>query len=256
MPGADAMPSLEWNKGTWDGDYDWSRNGDEWSAAWGTPAAQWQFSLLPRVFRYLPAGTVLELAPGCGRWTRYLKDLCVNLVVVDYSESCIAKCRQRFRADSHVTFHVNDGRTLPMVETGSVDFAFSFDSLVHADLAVVAGYVGELARVLAPDGVAWVHHSNLAAVVPAVTDKTATEKAWHHRGTDVSAAAVEAAVTAAGLVCIGQELLNWGVTPDLTDCVTQFARPGGRFARPNAVVPNPDFMADAARIGGLAGLYG
>lgn len=46
---------------------------------------------------------------------------------------------------------------------GAVDLAFSFDSLVHVEIDVIEGYLTELARVLVPDGVAILHHSNLAA---------------------------------------------------------------------------------------------
>ncbi len=250
------MPSLDWNKATWDGDYDWRAGGDEWSAAWGGPAMQWHFVLFPRVQAFLPAGTILEIAPGFGRWTRYLKDHCTRLVVVDYAEKCIATCKERFRSARHVEYHVNDGRSLGMVAADSVDFAFSFDSLVHADLAVVAGYVSELGRVLAADGVAVVHHSNLAECVPAGADRAELETTWHHRGTDVSAAAVESAARDAGLECVNQELMNWGVTPELTDCVSILARPGSRFSRPNRVVRNPEFMLDAARVRLLAEGYG
>jgi hypothetical protein len=51
-----------------------------------------------------------------------------------------------------------------MIENGSIDFAFSFDSLVHAESDVMSSYAHELARVLKPGGVAFLHHSNLDAV--------------------------------------------------------------------------------------------
>lgn len=288
------MPSLDWNKATWDGAYNWLANGDEWSAAWGGPGMQWHFVLLPRIQAFLPADTILEIAPGYGRWTHFLKDRCKKLVAVDYAEKCIATCKERFRGVGHIEYHVNDGQTLPMVSAGSVDFAFSFDSLVHADLAVVAGYVRELGRVLTADGVAVVHHSNLAECLarkpdasppvtaweqvkklvrgpaaPSEVDKQALELRWHHRGTDVSAAAVESAARDAGLECVNQELMNWGVTPDLadvrknsdvnpdlTDGVSILVRPGSRFSRPNRVVRNHEFMQDAARVRVLAEGYG
>lgn len=50
-----------------------------------------------------------------------------------------------------------------MVADSSVDFAFSFDSLVYVEAEVLKGYLTELARVLKPDGVAFLHHSNLGA---------------------------------------------------------------------------------------------
>ena len=249
------MPTLDWNKATWDGDYDWGQSGDEWSAAWGGPAAQWHFALFPRIQAFLPADTILEIAPGYGRWTRHLKDHCTKLIAVDYAEKCVKTCRERFRQSPHIECHVNDGLTLPMVGDGAIDFAFSFDSLVHADLGIVASYVRELGRVLNNDGVAVLHHSNLAEVVGVPADKYATEVKWHHRGTDVSHAEVARAAADSGLVTIGQELMNWGITPDLTDCLTVVTRPGSRFARENVVAQNPEFMADAARIRMLSSLY-
>ena len=42
---------------------------------------------------------------------------------------------------------------LPMVEESSIDFVFSFDSLVHVEAETLAAYLSELARVLKPDGV-------------------------------------------------------------------------------------------------------
>ena len=50
--------------------------------------------------------------------------------------------------------------SLPMVEDQSIDFAFSFDSLVHVESDVLMGYLAELARTLKPEGVAFLHHSN------------------------------------------------------------------------------------------------
>jgi hypothetical protein len=29
------MPDIAWNKATWDGEYDFGRQGEEWSDAWG-----------------------------------------------------------------------------------------------------------------------------------------------------------------------------------------------------------------------------
>ena len=68
---------------------------------------------------------------------------------------------------------------------------------------------------------------------------------------------------------MNQELVNWGITPDLadarrnlditkelTDCLSVLARPGSRFSRPNRVVRNPEFMQDAARVRLLAEGYG
>ncbi len=77
------MPSLDWNRAVWKRDYSWPKQGDEWSASWGGADMQWHRTILPRIHAFLPADTILEIAPGFGRWTQYLKDRCHRLVVVD-----------------------------------------------------------------------------------------------------------------------------------------------------------------------------
>src|SRR3954466_7997689 len=119
------MGDVKKNLAIWSAHWDWSQQGDEWSAWWGGTPSLWYGALLPRIHSFLPTGTILEIAPGYGRWTQYLKDLCDELVIVDLTDGCIEHCRRRF-ADSHnIEYHVNDGRSLEMVEDGSVDFVFS-----------------------------------------------------------------------------------------------------------------------------------
>ena len=82
--------------------YDWKEAGEEWSQPWGSSAAQWAGTIFPRIRECLPAGTILEIAPGFGRWTHYLKDYCNELWAVDKSSDCIEACQQRFASVSHV----------------------------------------------------------------------------------------------------------------------------------------------------------
>src|SRR5436190_704548 len=154
------MATIEDNRSFWGDTYSWPEAGDEWSRHWGSARMQWYGSLLPRVSAFVPADTILEIAPGFGRWTAFLKDLCKQLIIVDLSEKCIDRCRQRFADCSHISYAVNDGKSLEMVVDGSVDFIFSFDSLVHAEDMVLKAYVAEFANKLRPDGAAFVHHSN------------------------------------------------------------------------------------------------
>src|SRR3954451_12449920 len=134
------MPDIDHNTTIWDETWDWSHQGDEWSTWWGGTPALWHGALLPRLHTFLPAGTVLEIAPGYGRWTQYLKDMSDRLILVDLAERCIEGCRQRFADATNIEYHVNDGRSLDMIPDGSIDFVFSFDSLVHAEADVLAGY--------------------------------------------------------------------------------------------------------------------
>src|SRR6516164_438606 len=114
------MPTLEENRLFWGKTYDWDAAGDEWSATWGGARMQWFGTLLPRIHRHLPAPTILEIAPGFGRWTQFLADQCDHLILVDLSEKCIAACKERFHNRSHIDFHVNDGRSLAFIPDNSI----------------------------------------------------------------------------------------------------------------------------------------
>jgi SAM-dependent methyltransferase len=147
----------------WDASYDWRCAGDEWHEAWGTPQAQWAGCLYPRIFPFLK-GRILEMGPGHGRWTQFLRDHCTSLIDVDLAATYVSECRSRFKSDPRLHFEVGDGRKLPMVADASIDFAFSFDSLVHAEADILESYASELARVLKSNAIAFLHHSNLATL--------------------------------------------------------------------------------------------
>ena len=119
----------------------------------------------------VPEGPNAQIGSGHGRWTQFLQGRCSSLIGIDLVPTCIERCTQRFAQDRNLEFHVNDGLTFPMVENESIDFAFSFDSLVHAESDVMRSYTKELARVLKPGAVAFLHHSNLAAVHQSVLFK-------------------------------------------------------------------------------------
>src|SRR4051812_9383186 len=123
------MPTIEANYSRWDQTYDWGQAGEEWSTTWGSSHMQWYGTILPRIGKFLPANTIVEIAPGYGRWTRFLKGLCNNLIVVDLSEKCIDTCKRAFAECPHISYFVNDGRSLEMIPDRSIDFVFSFDSL-------------------------------------------------------------------------------------------------------------------------------
>ena len=91
--------------------------------------------------------------------------------MVDLTERCIEACKERFSADSHITYYVNDGKSLAMIPDDSVDFVFSFDALVHVEADVIKAYLSQLALQLKPDGVGFIHHSNIGAYVNRSTGK-------------------------------------------------------------------------------------
>jgi SAM-dependent methyltransferase len=262
-----AVATVDENAAFW-ADYDWAGAGEEWSEGWGGAHAQWYGVILPRIARFLPASSMLEIAPGHGRWTTYLREHCDRLAIVDLDEACIDACRQRFAGDDRITYHVNDGVSLGMIDDVSVDFAFSFDSLVHADAQVLASYLRELARTLTPDGVGFVHHSNagryrryfeLMERIPRgrVRERLHALRVLDRprwRALDMTAERFRESCAAAGLQCISQEIVNW-TTRRLIDCLSTFTRPSSRWARPNRVLENPGFVAEARAVKRRARLY-
>jgi SAM-dependent methyltransferase len=275
------MPSVDENRATWGGTYEWNDEGDEWSKAWGGAENQWNASLLPRILPFVPAKTILEIAPGYGRWTQFLLPQCERFIGIDLVEGCITHCRTRFAAEHHAEFHTNDGTSLALVADNSIDFCFSYDSLVHAEADVLAGYLRELASKLTPDGVALIHHSNLGADVGGAgravvrNRRAAAEdraRRWvkrhprlvtglkrvlstdardrispvYWRAESMSAEKFVAFARDAGLTCIGQELINWYGSTRLLDCISIAVRPGSVWDRRNVIARNPHFMSEAA----------
>jgi SAM-dependent methyltransferase len=264
------MPDVRENRLTWNAPSSWSAQGDEWSGPWGGTELLWYGTLLPRLHAFLPADTILELGPGHGRWTQHLKEVANRLVLVDLAEACIAACRERFGADGSISYHVNDGKSLDMVPDRSIDLVFSFDSLVHAEADVLEAYLSQLARKLTPDGVGFIHHSNmgayrraagLARMVPerlrrALTKRRLLVNVYAWRAESTTAELFAALCERAGLVPIAQEKIRWEYGRGLTDVISLFTVPGSRWARGNVVVENPGFMQEAARLAQIGRLYG
>ena len=258
------MPSIEENR-SW-GTYSWPERGNEWSREWGDVETQWHAAIHPRIRRFLPAQRVLEIAPGYGRWSGFLIDCAEHYIGVDLNPECVSACKARFAVESHATFVENDGKSLAAVADDSINFAFSFDSLVHAEIDVIEAYLHELSRKLSPDGIAFIHHSNLGEYsrmalelskliwVPAHRYRLARGALTRLQVTDwdrwrahsVTSRKVVDVGKAAGLVCIGQEIINWGRHNRRTvDCFSMLTRSGSKWERPNVVVRNPFFMHEA-----------
>lgn len=264
------MPDLQEIRDTWDSDRGWIAGGDEWSGPWGGTESLWWGTLMPRIHAFVPAGVVLELGPGHGRWSQYLRGLSGHLILVDVAEHCVQTCRRRFDGDPKVACYVGDGLSLPMVADHSVDFAFSFDSLVHAEADVLAAYSRELARVLKPDGVAFIHHSNMAEYRRAASLARRVPYRWRRRltihGVLVNVSAWRAESTSAqqfarmgadaGLSCIAQELIAWEYGRHLSDAITVLTPRGSRWDRPQVTLRNRAFMDEARMRARLVSLYG
>lgn len=137
--------------------YDWSGLGEEWNAS-----PEWKQALIEDVLaKWIPEDTaVLEIGPGAGRWSEALAGRANRLVLVDVSERPLELCRERFAGDERIRYVLSTGRNLPGVKDGSIDAVWSFDVFVHVAPCDQAGYLSEIARVLAPGGLAVIHHAD------------------------------------------------------------------------------------------------
>jgi SAM-dependent methyltransferase len=247
------VSTIEENRALYQRNYDWQQAGEEWSWPWGGSDMQWYGTWMPRLHRWLPAPTILEIGCGFGHWSAYLQAHCQRLLLVDIAERCAEACRARFAGYSHIECFANDGTSLEMIPDAAVDLVCSFDSLVHVDNQVLAAYVHQIAGKLSGQGVAFIHHSNLGACLddPLISD----EPMLHDRDPGGSAAQMRELIQRAGLVCCGQELINWGTKRALIDCLTIFTRPGSRWEHSHRLIHNSGFMDEVVRLGRLAELY-
>ena len=232
------VPDVQDNLEQWS-NHDWSSGGDEWSVGYGGTDAMWAWAIMPRIAALLPAKHILELAPGFGRVTQFLVPSCDRLTLVDLTERCIDACKERFKEFEHISYHVNDGRSLDMVEDGSVDVVFSWDSLIHVEEDVISGYLEQLARKLVPGGFGFLHHSNLAAYRDKATGElTIVNEHWRAAG--MSAQRFRELCREFGMTCLVQELVPWG-GPHYTDCLSMFVRERRGLTR-TKVVQNDRFF--------------
>jgi ubiquinone/menaquinone biosynthesis C-methylase UbiE len=262
------MPEISENERNWGEKYQWPLQGDEWSEPWGGAESQWYGSILPRIHSFVPTTTILEIAPGFGRWTKYLKDKCEKLILVDLNANCIERCKSRFFAESHIEYYVNDGMSLEMIPDNSIDFLFSFDSLVHVEANVIQSYLAQCSRKLRPNGVGFIHHSNIGAyqrwwsikdtVIPSKLKRYLTRAGmlnyYHWRSFSVTAQVFERFCNLSGLQCLSQELINWRGKL-LIDCFSVFTKKNSMWIRPNQIVKNKHFMTEAQNIMQLSKLY-
>ncbi len=247
-----AEQNIKHNRTFW-AKYPWPQDGDEWSAAVGGSRAMWETIIRPRISSFIPAGSILEIAPGHGRCTQFLLEVCDRLTIVDLVPECINACRNRFGERAGLTYAVNDGSTLPMVGDRSIDFAFTWDSLVHVEHDTMRSYTRELSRVLKPGGYAFIHHSNLGAYADRIGEFN-WDKDLHGRGKTMSAAAMRSDCAEFGLSCLAQELVPWGTTGLFIDAFSLLWRDPSANGAETTIEERPDWGIEtkqARRIGRL-----
>ena len=217
------MPTIEENRAYWSKTFDWSNRGQEWNQGYGGTQNCWEWCVHPRIRSMLPTGHILELAPGYGVWTSFLRPYAARMTLVDLAPNCIEHCRARF-GEKDMAYFVNDGQDLSFVQDGSVDLVFSWNSLVHAEGPTMHAYVQQICRKLKPGGMGFIHHSNLGAHRDAAGVQQVPEPDRHWRGSDMTAEQFRSDCRAGGVWCYRQEILPWGSDWPI-DCVSAFIKP-------------------------------
>lgn len=130
---------------------------------WGRPAdvervlAEW-------ITPYLgPDKLVAEIGSGGGRVARRVLPEVARLYCFDNSDEMLGRLVTALGSDPRLEAHLLESPRLPADLTGRLDFVYAFDVFVHFDLHLLRRYVEEIARVLKPGGVTFVHTSNITA---------------------------------------------------------------------------------------------
>ena len=183
---------------------------------------QWEEIIWPIIGEF-DFTTTLELAPGGGRNSAKLIPLSSEIHLIDVNQYCIDLCKERFAdhpAADRIRYHVNDGTSLKMIPSSSITAIYTWDSAVHMDKLVLRDYFKEFARVLAPGGKAFIHHSNYGSV----SDSPEFKKNPHWR-TNMSAALACAYADESGLEVLSQSIIPWGGDTEDLDCISVLGKP-------------------------------
>jgi hypothetical protein len=144
-----------------------------------------------------------------------------------------------------------------MIPNASIDFVFSFDSLVHTKRDVVEAYLSELGTKLKIGGKGFIHHSNFGEYADSFRERIPSALAkplikakifdWaHHRSPDMTAELFRSLCAKHDLHCLSQELVNWRGRR-LIDCLSVITRSDSQQPA-TRIVRNRNFMREAAAI--------
>jgi len=111
--------------------------------------------------------TALEIGCGGGKITAKAVGLFEKIHATDVSRRMLQLSQKALEKNAKVQFHQIDGFTLKEFADNSIDLVYSHDVFVHFSSLQVYPYLGEIKRVLKPNGVTiisfynFVHHFEL-----------------------------------------------------------------------------------------------
>lgn len=235
--------NLAWNKEFWDRKFNWNLSGGaEWSELWGSPYSQWNVTIYPRIFSFLPAESVLEIGQGFGRWTHFLLPYTKESYRgIEMSQKSTTACKKQFGSmDKDIEFYLNDGLSLDLVDDRKYDFIFSFDSLIHAGMDVFESYIPKILNsLLSENGVAFIHHSNLHGAMQKGLVTAQQANTYYLDRTSSGELLLDLINRNGGRVLTQEKFSFLGLT--LSTCFTVFCKKDASFRDKTIIVENLDF---------------
>jgi len=178
---------------------------------------QWDTIIWPLI-KSFDFDAVLELAPGAGRNTERLCAISKKIYAVDYNSYALEQCQKRLGSSYRgcgIEYHVNNGKSLSVIQDDAVSAIYCWDAAVHFDRSILKSYLREFSRVLRAAGRGFVHHSNLGD-----TASKNIKKNPHWRS-NVSKESFAEMCEANGLRVMAQVDIPWG---NIVDCGTLFEK--------------------------------
>ena len=105
----------------------------------------------------------VEIGPGGGRWTRYLREF-QKLYVVDYYVELLNELKRNFNLPNMV-YIKNNGTDFPGVPPQSIDFVFAFGVFVHLDTPLIEVYLKNLRTIVKPGANLVIHYSDQTKIM-------------------------------------------------------------------------------------------
>jgi len=234
-------------------EFNWVGSGEQWADEWGGTKMQWHGTILPRIQMFLPVERAVEIGSGRGRLSFHLLQHCKSLALTDLSDHCVRHLRNRFGDQEHVSCHQTDGTDLGDFAPHSIDFIFSFFSLVHADLDTLSKLLRDVAIKLSPNGIFFLHHSNAAEYRD--EDPEIVRFLEDYRELSISAKIVADLSEDVGLSCSSQEVFDWGGHGLFTDCFSVISKKYSRHNFSNRFFYNVHFAEERQNLSRLSKLY-
>lgn len=98
--------------------------------------------------------TVLEIACGIGRVSRFVAPHCKYLYCTDVLEEALSEVMKNLKHFKNVSFQKTNGYDLRGFKAEYFECVYSFTAFFHFDFELVANYFSEIKRVLKPGGIA------------------------------------------------------------------------------------------------------